>query len=88
MEHSSANIMYFALAARLYPESGYRSETGGYLENLRTSTSIEKVRRYHQQFYRPENLVLTITGRIDEQELFDTLRKTEETAKNRENWDN
>jgi len=78
VEHSSANIMYFALAARLYPESGYRSETGGYLENLRTSTSIEKVRRYHQQFYRPENLVLTITGRIDEQELFDTLRKTEE----------
>merc|ERR1719341_2178362 len=78
VEHSSANIMYFALAARLYPESGYRSETGGYLENLRSSTSIAKVRRYHQQFYRPENLVLTITGRIDEQELFDTLRKTEE----------
>ena len=78
VEHSSANIMYFALAARLYPDSGYRSETGGYLENLRSSTSIEKVRRYHQQFYRPENLVLTITGRIDEQELFDTLRKTEE----------
>ena len=78
VEHSSANIMYFALAARLYPDSGYKSETGGYLENLRTSTNIEKVRNYHQQFYQPENLVLTITGRIDEQELFDTLRKTEE----------
>ena len=91
MEHSSANIMYFALAARLYPDSGYKSETGGYLANLRwlqagtslpdtlrTSTNIEKVRQYHEQYYRPENLMLTITGRIDEQELFDTLRKTEE----------
>lgn len=70
--------MYFALAARLYPDSGYKAETGGYLANLRSSTSIQKVRRYHQQFYRPENLVLTITGRIDEQQLFTTLRKTEE----------
>ena len=78
MEHSSSNIMYFALAARLYPKSGYKSETGGYLSNLRNSTSIEKVRRYHELFYRPENLVLTITGRIDEEQLFDTLRKTEE----------
>jgi len=78
VEHSSANIMYFALAARLYPDSGYKSETGGYLANLRTSTNIEKVRQYHEQYYRPENLMLTITGRIDEQELFDTLRKTEE----------
>jgi predicted Zn-dependent peptidase len=53
-------------------------ETGGYLQNLRNSTSIAKVRDYHKKYYRPENLVLTITGRIDEQELFETLRKTEE----------
>ena len=70
--------MYFAMAKKLYPNSGYYSETGGYLKNLRDSTSIEKVREYHEKFYRTENLVLTITGRIDEQELFETLRKTEE----------
>ena len=29
-------------------------------------------------FSRTENLVLTITGRVDEEELFNTLRKTEE----------
>ena len=29
-------------------------------------------------FSRTENLVLTITGRMDEEELFNTLRKTEE----------
>ena len=70
--------MYFALAKKLYPNSGYHAETGGYLQNLRSSTNIAKVRKYHKKFYRPENLVLTITGRIDEQELFETLRKTEE----------
>lgn len=78
VETSSSNMMYFALAKRLYPNSGYNAETGGYLDNLRTSTSIAKVRHYHETYYRPENLVLTITGRIDEQQLFDTLRTTEE----------
>ena len=78
MEHSSANILYFELAKKLYPNSGYNVETGGYLQNLRNSTNIAKVRDYHKKYYRPENLVLTITGRIDEQELFETLRKTEE----------
>ena len=70
--------MYFALAQKLYPSSGYQAETGGYLHNLRTSTSIAKVREYHKKFYRPENLVLTITGRVDEEELFETLKTTEE----------
>ena len=78
MEHSSANILYFELARKLYPNSGYKVETGGYLQNLRNSTNNAKVRDYHKKYYRPENLVLTITGRIDEQELFETLQKTEE----------
>jgi len=78
VEHSSANILYFELAKKLYPNSGYQVETGGYLQNLRNSTNIDKVRDYHKKYYRPENLVLTITGRIDEQELFETLKETEE----------
>ena len=78
VEQSLANLMYFALAQKLYPSSGYQAETGGYLHNLRTSTSIAKVREYHKKFYRPENLCVTITGRIDEGELFETLKTTEE----------
>merc|ERR1711892_436144 len=78
VEHSSANILYFELVKKLYPNSGYHAETGGYLQNLRNSTNIAKVRDYHKKYYRPENLVLTITGRINEQELFETLKKTEE----------
>lgn len=38
-----------AVMRALYPEpSGYRWETGGIMENLRTSCSHEKVCRYHQ----------------------------------------
>ena len=52
VEQSTANIMYFSLAKKLYPNSGYHSETGGYLQNLRNSTNIEKVRDYHREYYR------------------------------------
>lgn len=36
-------------------------------------TCKSKVRDYHKDFYRPENLLLTITGRIDEKQLFETV---------------
>ena len=61
VEQSTANIMYFSLAEKLYPNSGYHSETGGYLQNLRNSTNIEKVRDYHRQFYRWSQLIIFIT---------------------------
>ena len=78
MEENPSDIMNLALLSALYPKSGYTRETGGKLRNLRSSTNIEKVRGYHQQFYRPENLRLTIIGQIEEQELFTVLRRPEE----------
>ena len=45
---------------------------------MRNSTTIEKVREYHKQYYRPENLLLTITGRIEEDKLFEVIRPIEE----------
>jgi len=68
-----------ALKEKLYPgNSGYYAQTGGNLVNLRNSTTIEKVRAYHRKFYRPENMLLTITGRIDEKQLFNIVRPIEE----------
>jgi len=68
-----------ALKERMYPNnSGYYAQTGGSLENMRNSTTIEKVRLYHQKLYRAENLILTITGRIDETQLFEQVRSIEE----------
>ena len=68
-----------ALYKLLYPdEPGYYVNTGGSLQNMRTSTTIEKVRDYHRKYYRPENLVLIITGNINQQQIFKTIASMEE----------
>ena len=73
-----------ALKKKLYPNnSGYYALTGGKLENMRNSTTIEKVREYHKKYYRPENLLLTITGRIEEEQLFTSIRHIEEKILNK-----
>ena len=64
VEQSTANIMYFSLAEKLYPGTGYYRETGGYLGNLRNSTNIAKVRAYHEQFYRSVSTISTLQYRI------------------------
>lgn len=63
-ENSGESRASLTLLRHLYPNSGYSAETGGIMSNLRTSTSNEKVRYYHAQFYRPENLTLIITGQV------------------------
>jgi Zn-dependent M16 (insulinase) family peptidase len=41
-----------------YPRgSSYAMDTGGRLQNLRESCSLEKVRQYHRDFYHLNNMV-------------------------------
>jgi hypothetical protein len=47
------------------------------MENLRSLTA-EKVRQYHRQFYRPDNLCLIITGMVSPQKVFEALRPVED----------
>lgn len=63
----------------IYPETcGYRSETGGLMERLR-ELSVEKIRDYHKSYYRPDNLCLIITGRVEKDELLKALEPVEES---------
>ena len=48
------------------------------MRNLRESTSNTKVRQYHQDFYRPDNLCLIITGQVKPEEVFKALEPFEE----------
>ncbi|XP_050435416.1 uncharacterized protein C05D11.1-like isoform X2 [Adelges cooleyi] len=76
-ENSGESIINYDLLNRLYPgECGYKSATGGIMKNLRESTTNEKVRQYHHAFYRPENLLLLITGKIEHSALFTALEPT------------
>lgn len=58
----------------LYPDCGYKYQTGGMLENFRTSTSNIKVRDYHKKFYVPKNLALIITGPIEPEQIFKAIK--------------
>ena len=72
-ENSGESRCHLEMLRAMYPESGYKSETGGIMKNLRESTSNEKVRQYHKDFYRSENLVIIITGKITIEEIVKAL---------------
>ena len=73
-----------ALLEKVYPDSsGYYTLARGKLENIRNTSNIENAREYHKKYYRPENLQLTVTGGIDEQQLFYAIRSIEEKILNK-----
>lgn len=49
----------------------------GALKDLRESTTIEKVRQYHRDFYRPENLTIVIAGQVKHADIFKALQSIE-----------
>ncbi|XP_023940312.1 uncharacterized protein C05D11.1 [Bicyclus anynana] len=65
------------LLRAMYPNSGYSSDTGGVMKNLRTSTDNTKVRNFHKKFYRPENLTIILTGQIAADDVFKALTTVE-----------
>ncbi|EPS43054.1 hypothetical protein H072_2916 [Dactylellina haptotyla CBS 200.50] len=63
---------------QLYPNGiGFRSETGGMMEQLRVLTA-DRIREFHKDMYQPRNLCLVIIGSINEPELLDILDKFED----------
>ena len=63
----------------LYPgKCGYSSETGGIMKNLRQSLTHDKIRAYHAETYRPENLCVIVTGMVQDQQVLDCLSKYEQ----------
>lgn len=76
-ENTGESRAILELLRNLYPGCGYSAETGGIMHNLRTSTSNEKVRNYHAQFYRAENLTLIITGKVNVDDVSKALESVE-----------
>lgn len=73
VENTGPNLMSLHIQRNIHDKkSGYRSETGGILEKVRTLT-VEEIRNYHAKYYTPHNLVLAITGRLDQADLVSTL---------------
>ncbi|KAJ8960912.1 hypothetical protein NQ318_020211 [Aromia moschata] len=78
-ENSAESRLHLAVARNIYPgKCGYSSETGGIMKNLRESTNNTKVRDFHKEFYRPENLKIVITGQVKPNEVFKSLERLEQ----------
>lgn len=79
VENTGERKLNRELMRALYPgDSGYKSQTGGIMHNLRTSTTNEKVKEFHKEFYRPENLYVIIVGHIKPNEVLNALGPFEE----------
>ena len=73
IENQSWFIVFQKMQETLYDKnSGYSSETGGLMSELRHLTN-EKIREFHKLMYRPDNLCVIITGSIDQDELLEIM---------------
>ncbi|PSN43334.1 hypothetical protein C0J52_14179 [Blattella germanica] len=78
-ENTCESRSYLSMIRAIYPgHCGYKSETGGIMKNLRESTNNIKVRNFHKEFYRPENLTLIIAGQVKPDEVFQALAPIED----------
>ncbi|KAI3406611.2 hypothetical protein KGF56_000744 [Candida oxycetoniae] len=73
IESQSWFILFKSMQEALYaPNSGYSSETGGLMSELRHLTN-KQIRQFHKSMYRPDNLCVVITGSIDQDELLEIM---------------
>lgn len=69
IESQSWFISFLKMQQTLYAkDSGYSSETGGLMSELRHLTN-DQIKEFHKSMYRPDNLCVVITGSVDESEL-------------------
>ncbi|XP_047134404.1 uncharacterized protein C05D11.1 isoform X1 [Hydra vulgaris] len=78
-ENTGHSLTHLNFLRAMYPgKCGYKSETGGIMKNLRTTCSHEKVRKYHSEFYRADNLCLIITGKVNPEDVFRVIKPFED----------
>ena len=77
-QNLQGDMMDLRMRRLLYPEDdGFRSETGGLMENLRVLTA-ERIREFHREMYQPKNMRLILIGEVDHTDLLSVLDKFED----------
>lgn len=78
-ENSGHQRCQLEMLKSLYPgKCGYKSETGGLMANLRTSTNNVKVRNYHKEFYHSKNLCVLVTGPVEPEAIIASIKPVED----------
>lgn len=79
VQNTQFELMDLEYKRLMYPEGiGFRYETGGMMEQLRT-LGADRIRAFHKQMYQPRNLCLILVGAVDHGNLLDVVHKFEET---------
>ena len=64
IENESRTVAYVTMRKLLYPgKCGYAMETGGIMHDIRSLT-VEQIRQYHKDYYRPDNTFIIVTGMV------------------------
>jgi len=69
------NVAFHQLRQNMYGDHPYGQSILGTKESV-SQLTVEDLHRYHQQYFRPDNMIVSISGRIDEQKVFDLVNKT------------
>ncbi|KAK6354307.1 hypothetical protein TWF730_008717 [Orbilia blumenaviensis] len=78
VQNDQETLMMLEANRQIYPDGvGFRSETGGMMEQLRV-LKPQRIRDFHKEMYQPRNLCLVIIGSVDETELLKILDKFED----------
>lgn len=78
-QNTMGALMSLRAKRLFYPEgSGYRSHTGGLLEEVRELTP-DRIRAFHKAMYKPQNLCLVLAGEVNHDELLKILDAFEDT---------
>jgi len=79
-ENQAEEILLFSIMRDLWNEkTPYYYESGGRLESIRNELNLEKIKLFHQKFYKPKNVAIVLCGagvKIDE--ILNLLTKFEE----------
>lgn len=76
-ENSGESRGNLELLRNIYPGHGYSMETGGIMKNIRDSLTIEKIRDYHSEYYRAENLAVIVAGQVTIEEVAKAMEPIE-----------
>ncbi|XP_011161835.1 uncharacterized protein C05D11.1 isoform X2 [Solenopsis invicta] len=78
-ELDGEHVTYTELMKAMYPENcGYSSIVQGTSHYISEYLVLEDIRKYHKEYYRPENLTVLIVGQVNHIEIFQILKSLEE----------
>ncbi|KAG2392148.1 hypothetical protein C9374_012400 [Naegleria lovaniensis] len=77
-ENAPDELIYNVFNEIMYEGSeGYQYNYGGKVSNLRELT-VEKVRKFHQEYYSPKNFNIIVVGNTTPEELIDAVQPMEQ----------